>query len=87
LSSKTSSQTQQNTGLAAILIGMAVAITANFTDSDSVIMTAVALLAAAGMLILGIFGLRGGGPKLDILITFGVMALFIVGSVFHAKRL
>ena len=90
LNSKTSSPTQQGMGLAAILIGMAVAVTANLTDSDSGIMTAVSMLAAAGMLVLAIFGVRalkrpeGGATQMDVIITVAVTALFLIGSIFHA---
>ncbi len=90
LNSKTSSPTQQGMGLAAILIGMAVAVTANLTDSDSAVMTAVALLAASGMLVLAIFCIRalkrpeGGATGLDLGVIMLVLIAFIVGSVFHA---
>ena len=90
MNSKTSSPTQQGMGLTAILIGAAVAIAANFTDSDSGVMTAVALLAASGILVLAIFCIRalkrpeGGATALDLGVIMLVLFAFIVGSVFHA---
>lgn len=90
LNGKTSSPTQQGMGLAAILIGAAVAIAANLTDSDSAIMTAVALLAASGMLVLAIFCIRalrrpeGGATSIDLGVIMLTLFTFLVGSVFHS---
>jgi len=86
---KSSSQAQQSMGLAAILIGAAVAITANFTSLGSGAMTAVALLAASGMLVLAIFGIRavrrpeGGATGLDLAAIIIALFSFLVGSIFH----
>ena len=88
--SKTSSPTQQGTGLASILIGAAVAITANLTDSDAGVMTAAALLAAAGMLVIAIFCVRalkrpeGGTNGIDLGVIMVALFSFLVGSVFHS---
>jgi hypothetical protein len=90
INSKTSTQTQQGLGLGGILIGAAVAVTANLSDSDAGIMTAAALLAAAGMLVLAIFAIRamkrpegGGATSLDLAATLIGFFSFVVGSVYH----
>jgi len=86
---KSASQSQQSMGLAAILIGVAVSVAANFSHSDAGVMTAVSLLAGASMLVLGIFCLRairrpeGGATTLDLSAIVLSIFLFLVGSVFH----
>jgi hypothetical protein len=87
---KKSSPTQQGMGLASILIGAAVAITANLTDLGSGAMTLVALLASAGMLVLAVFAIRaqrrpeGGATGIDLAVIIVVLLSFLVGSVFHS---
>jgi hypothetical protein len=89
INSKASTQTQQGLGLGGILMGAAVAVTANLSDSDAGIMTAAALLAAAGMLVLAIFAVRalkrpeGGATSLDLAATMVGFFSFVVGSVYH----
>ena len=89
INSKKSTRMQQNLGLAGILIGMVVAVTANLSKSDAGVMTLIALLAGAGMLVLAIFCVRavrrpeGGATTVDLAaIMIGVFA-FLVGSVLH----
>jgi hypothetical protein len=89
INSKNSTLMQQNLGLAGILIGALVAIIANFSKSNSSIMTIAALLAGAFMLVLAIFCIsamrrpEGGANRIDLAaILIGVFT-FLVGSVFH----
>ena len=89
INSKQSTPMQQNLGLAGILIGALVAIIANFSKSNAGLMTLVALLAGALMLVLAIFCVSairrpdGGANRIDLAaILVGVFA-FLVGSVFH----
>ena len=89
MSGKKSTEMQQNLGLAGILVGAVVAIAANFTRSDAGVMTLVALLAGAAMLVLAILCVsairrpEGGATRIDLAaILIGVFA-FLVGSVFH----
>ncbi|PPD57498.1 hypothetical protein [Dehalogenimonas etheniformans] len=86
---KKSTEMQQNLGLAGILVGAVVAIAANFTRSNAGVMTLIALLAAAAMLVLAILCVsairrpEGGATTVDLAaIMIGVFA-FLVGSVFH----
>jgi hypothetical protein len=89
LRGKKSTEMQQNLGLAGILIGAVVAITANFTKSDAGVMTLVALLAGAAMLVLAILCIsairrpEGGATTLDLAAIMIVVFAFLVGSVFH----
>ncbi|APV44887.1 hypothetical protein Dform_01566 [Dehalogenimonas formicexedens] len=89
MNGKKSTEMQQNLGLAGILVGAVVAISANFTRSDAGVMTLVALLAAAVMLVLAILCIsairrpEGGANTIDLAaIMIGVFT-FLVGSVFH----
>ncbi|XUW99883.1 MAG: hypothetical protein TUN42_08290 [Dehalogenimonas sp.] len=86
---KKSTEMQQNLGLAGILVGAVVAIAANFTRSNAGVMTLIALLAAAAMLVLAILCVsairrpEGGATTIDLAaIMIGVFA-FLLGSVFH----
>jgi hypothetical protein len=89
INAKKSTEMQQNLGLAGILVGAVVAISANFSKSDAAVMTLVGLLAGATMLVLAIFCVRavrrpeGGATTLDLAAIMLVVFAFLVGSIFH----
>jgi len=89
IASKKSTPMQQNLGLAGILIGALVAIIANFSKSNPGLITLVALLAGALMLVLAILCVSairrpdGGANKIDLAAILVAVFAFLVGSVLH----